>query len=54
MVGEVPVQRRPTDPDVLGNVLAGVTVRLHPRRGSDVLGIVDFAWASELGAVGTG
>ena len=32
ILGEVPVQHRPADPEVLGDVPAGVAIRLHPFR----------------------
>ena len=50
-LGEVPVQRRPALPEVLGDVFASVAVGLHPLRGGDVLGVVDLAGPSELRAV---
>ena len=53
-VRQAPVQGRSTDPEILRNVLAGVTVRLHPLRGGDVVGVVDLARPPELGAVGAG
>jgi hypothetical protein len=40
-VRQAPVQGRSTDPEILRNVLAGVTVRLHPLRGGDVVGVGD-------------
>jgi hypothetical protein len=50
---EIPVQRGPAHPQVLGDVPAGVTVGLHPVSGGEVLGVVDLAGTPELGAVGT-
>ena len=48
---ELAVQRRPAYPEVLGNVLAGVTVRLHALGGGNVLGVDNLAGTSEPGAV---
>jgi len=49
---QVPVEGGTTDPKVLGDVFAGVTVGLHPVCGGDVLRIVHLPRPTELGAVG--
>ena len=51
---EVPVQGRPADSQVLGDVHPGVAVGLHPLRGGDVLAVDNLAGSSELRAVGAG
>lgn len=43
-----------TDPEVLGDVLAGVPVELHPLGGSNVVGMIDLTGSSESGTVRTG
>jgi len=50
--GQVPIERGPAHAEVLGDVLAGVTIRLHPFGGGDVLGILDLSRPPEPGAVG--
>jgi hypothetical protein len=49
--GEVPVQRRPADPEILGDRLAGMAVELHPFRSADVLGVSDLSGPPEPGYV---
>ncbi len=51
---QVPIQRRPADPEVLGDVPPNVTVGLHPLGGGVVLRVVHLPRPTDLGAVGTG
>jgi hypothetical protein len=53
-VGEIPIQRRPADAEVLGDIPGGVPIGFHPSRGRDVGRVCDLSASPELGAVGTG
>jgi hypothetical protein len=50
--GEVAIEGRPTYTEVLGDVLAGVTVGLHPLGGGDVFRVFDLVGTTETGVVG--
>src|SRR5271155_566546 len=52
VVTEVSIQRRSADPEVLGDIPAGMTVGLHPLGGGDVFALRDLSGPPESDAVG--